>query len=125
MDYDESSFDNYTGNGTAYYDVPTNVLSVFVLALFVVVGIFGNSMVIYIIIKHRDMRTVTNYFVLNLAVTDIAMLIICAVPTGIVYSISMVDWPLGDFMCRLTGYTMNVSPCLFRAVYHHETCMYR
>ncbi|XP_072167150.1 G-protein coupled receptor 54-like [Diadema setosum] len=84
-------------------------MSVVVLFIIVFIGTFGNSIVILIILLHRDMRTVTNYFVLNLAITDIAMLIICDMPTGIVLAKNTPSWPLGDLMCRLIGYTMNVT----------------
>ena len=131
MEYDSSlesfsfenfSSDNFTGNSTDT-NHHTNVLSVFVLVLFVVIGCFGNAIVIFIIVKHRDMRTVTNYFVLSLAVTDIALLIICAIPTCAVYAINTLDWPLGDFMCRLTGYIMNVSLSVY--LFYFNECLTR
>ncbi|XP_072167527.1 G-protein coupled receptor 54-like [Diadema setosum] len=77
------------------------------LILIAITGLVGNSIVIYIIGKHRDMRTVTNYFVANLAIADITFLIFCVIPTVIV--IGMNDWPLGAFMCRATPYIQYAS----------------
>ncbi|XP_048852611.1 tachykinin receptor 3a [Brienomyrus brachyistius] len=37
------------------------------------VAVFGNLVVIWIILAHKRMRTVTNYFLLNLAFSDVAM----------------------------------------------------
>ena len=105
-----SDFENGTGSNMTVGEIgPFTIFSVFVLLMFVFIGLVGNSIVIFIIIKHRDMRTVTNYFVLNLAITDITLLIICDIPTAIVYALRTSSWPLGDFMCRVTGYVMNVS----------------
>ncbi|XP_063955520.1 kiSS-1 receptor-like [Lytechinus pictus] len=78
-----------------------------VMILIAITGLTGNSVVLYIIIKHRDMRTVTNYFVANLAITDITFLILCVIPTVIV--IGGMPWPLGGFMCRINSYFQYVS----------------
>lgn len=39
----------------------------------VLVAVTGNATVIWIILAHRRMRTVTNYFIVNLAVADLCM----------------------------------------------------
>ncbi|XP_013390414.1 adenosine receptor A1 [Lingula anatina] len=39
--------------------------------LIAVVAIFGNSLVIYVVLKNRRLRTVTNYFITNLALADL------------------------------------------------------
>ena len=92
----------------SFYAVFTTV-PVFFLVLIGCVGIAGNSLVLFIIIKHRDMRTVTNFFVANLAVTDIALLLMCTFPEALVTYNLQNGWILGDFMCRATGYMQNVS----------------
>lgn len=42
-----------------------------------VVGIVGNSFVVAIVCKSPRMRTVTNYFIANLALADILVLVLC------------------------------------------------
>ena len=91
-----------------FYTIFTTVPVAF-LVLIGLVGIAGNSLVLFIIIKHRDMRTVTNFFVANLAVTDIALLLMCTFPEALVTYNLQNGWILGDFMCRATGYMQNVS----------------
>ncbi len=35
--------------------------------------ILGNSMLIYVTMKHKHLRTITAYFIMNLAMTDLLM----------------------------------------------------
>lgn len=42
-----------------------------------VIGIVGNSLVVAIVCKSPRMRTVTNYFIANLALADILVLLFC------------------------------------------------
>ena len=46
-----------------------------------IVGIVGNSCVVLVILRTRSMRTVTNLFILNLAVADLLVIIFCIPPT--------------------------------------------
>ena len=91
-----------------FYAIFTTVPVIF-LVLIGLVGIAGNSLVLFIIARHRDMRTVTNFFVANLAVTDIALLLMCTFPEIFVTYNLQQGWILGDFMCRATGYMQHVS----------------
>ena len=45
------------------------------------VGIVGNCCVVAIILKDPKMRTVTNCFILNLAIADLLVLLVCVPPT--------------------------------------------
>ncbi|XP_077989046.1 G-protein coupled receptor 54-like [Glandiceps talaboti] len=76
-------------------------------AAIILIGVSGNSTVLYIIFKHREMQTVTNYYIANLALADIVFLVICTTSTAALYGIE--SWILGDFMCRFIGYMQYVS----------------
>ncbi|XP_033114969.1 G-protein coupled receptor 54-like [Anneissia japonica] len=81
----------------------------------IVIGIIGNVIVFYIIFKHQEMRTATNYFLANLAMTDIALLLSCALPTTFIYR----GWTIGPTVCRIINYMMLVSvqaTCLTLAI---------
>lgn len=48
-----------------------------------VLGIVGNSFVVAVVFRSPRMRTVTNYFIVNLALADILVLLFC-LPTTLI-----------------------------------------
>ncbi|XP_048362829.1 substance-K receptor [Sphaerodactylus townsendi] len=60
------------GNQTTFFQ-PGWQIALWAIAYFstVIASIVGNSIVIWIILSHRRMRTVTNYFIVNLALSDL------------------------------------------------------
>lgn len=42
-----------------------------------IVGLIGNSFVIAVVLRSPRMRTVTNYFIVNLAAADILVIVFC------------------------------------------------
>ncbi|KAF9409027.1 hypothetical protein HW555_011476, partial [Spodoptera exigua] len=54
------------------------------------------------------MKTVTNYFIVNLAVGDILMTLFC-VPFSFVPMLILRYWPFGFVMCKVVNYTQAVS----------------
>ena len=53
------------------------------------------------------MRTVTNLFLLNLAISDLSFLVIC--PPFTAYQMATQAWPFGEFVCKLMHYLLNVT----------------
>ncbi|XP_035689673.1 somatostatin receptor type 5-like [Branchiostoma floridae] len=78
-----------------------------VYSIICLVGIAGNGLVIYLVWRHREMRTVTNYYIVNLAVTDLAFLI-CCVPFSAAKIVSH-SWEFGEFLCKFVFYFMQVT----------------
>uniref|UniRef100_A0A8C9XGN9 KISS1 receptor a n=1 Tax=Sander lucioperca TaxID=283035 RepID=A0A8C9XGN9_SANLU len=70
-------------------------------SLIMLVGLVGNSLVIYVISKHRQMRTATNFYIANLAATDIIFLVCCVPFTATLYPLP--GWIFGNFMCKFVG----------------------
>lgn len=50
-------------------------------ALVLIVGIVGNVMVGCVLVFRPNMRTVTNLFILNLAIADLFVVLFCVAPT--------------------------------------------
>ncbi|XP_075047910.1 G-protein coupled receptor 54-like [Mixophyes fleayi] len=75
--------------------------------LIMLVGLVGNALVIYVITKHKQMRTVTNFYIANLAVTDITFLVCCVPFTATLYPLP--SWVFGDVMCRGVNYLQQVT----------------
>lgn len=72
-----------------------------------VVGTFGNILVCYVVSRNKAMHTVTNFFITNLAVSDI-MLCVLAVPFTPLYTF-MTRWAFGSVMCHLLACAQAVS----------------
>lgn len=73
-----------------------------------VVAMFGNGIVCYIVISSPRMKTVTNFFIANLAVGDILMSLFC-VPFSFVSILLLAYWPFGSVLCHLVNYSQAVS----------------
>ena len=74
------------------------ILIVIVYTLIVVVGIFGNFLVIFVVIKaKRYRRSTIHVFILHLAFADLAFLAVCMPAHTTVF---LRPWPFGDLVCR-------------------------
>ncbi|XP_037825829.1 neuropeptide SIFamide receptor-like [Lucilia sericata] len=73
-----------------------------------VFALLGNGTVCYIVQSTPRMRTVTNYFIANLAVGDILMSLFC-VPSSFISIFILGYWPFGIVLCHLVNYSQAVS----------------
>lgn len=75
-----------------------NVIAIVLYLVVCVVGIFGNSLVIYVVLRFSKMQTVTNRYILNLAIADECFLI------GIPFLLTTMylnEWMFGPILCKL------------------------
>ena len=56
------------------------IIWTFLFSVIVVIAIMGNAMVLWIILAHRTMWSVPNYFLLNLTIADLLMAALNCVP---------------------------------------------
>ena len=68
----------------------------------ILLGTVGNTVVIMAILRRRKLQTVSNYFVLNLAIADL-LFTVCGIPTIITTTIAK-KWLLGSFVCDAVGF---------------------
>ena len=72
---------NYSSLVYAEYSLrhSPGIIAIFCIAYSMVffLGILGNSLVISVVIRSPRMRTVTNFFIVNLACADILVIIFC------------------------------------------------
>ncbi|XP_063975491.1 RYamide receptor isoform X2 [Diachasmimorpha longicaudata] len=73
-----------------------------------VVALLGNALVCYVVWSSPRMKTVTNYFIVNLALGDLLMAVFC-VPTSFVSTIILQYWPFGSKMCPGVNFAQAVS----------------
>ncbi|XP_065254378.1 neuropeptides B/W receptor type 1 [Emys orbicularis] len=86
-------------NASAPQLLPDFYLTVpIIYSLICAVGLTGNTAVIYVILRAPKMKTVTNLFILNLAVAD--ELFTLVLPINIADHL-LRQWPFGEFMCKL------------------------
>ncbi len=71
-------------------------------ALVLLVAVTGNLIVIWIIAAHKRMRTVTNYFLLNLAASDVCVAALNAL-VNFVYG-AHGDWYFSSAFCRFQNF---------------------
>ncbi|XP_036404407.1 neuropeptide Y receptor Y7 [Megalops cyprinoides] len=76
-------------------------------SLIILLGLVGNSLVIYMIIRYRNMRTVTNFFIANLALADLMVDSLC-LPFTLVYTL-LDEWKFGAVLCHLVPYAQALS----------------
>ncbi|CAK1543389.1 unnamed protein product [Leptosia nina] len=72
-----------------------------------VIGLIGNALVCIAVYRNHSMRTVTNYFIVNLAVADFMVILICLPPT-VLWDVTE-TWFFGTAMCRIVLYFQSVS----------------
>lgn len=68
----------------------------------IVLSLIGNTLVVYVVWRNHRMRTTTNYFIVNLAISDILVTVCCT-------WVHLVDdltegWVLGAFFCKFNSF---------------------
>jgi len=86
------------------------LLYVVAFVFIVVVATGGNAIVIWVVVAHKRMRTVINYFLVNLAVAD-ALISVFNTLFNFVYMINN-NWPFGRGYCRFAQF---IAPCTISA----------
>ncbi|XP_074092265.1 neuropeptide FF receptor 1 [Macrotis lagotis] len=103
---------------SSYYQHSWPVAAMFIVAyiLIFLMCLVGNSLVCFIVVKNRQMRTVTNMFILNLAVSDLLVGVFC-MPTTLVDNL-ITGWPFDNVTCKISGLVqgMSVSASVFTLV---------
>lgn len=74
----------------------------------VIFAIVGNAIVCYIVIQSPRMRTVTNFFIATLAISDMLMATLC-IPFTFVASVLLNYWPFGRAMCPIVQFVQTVA----------------
>ena len=87
--------------------VPEVVAITVAYSVVVLCSLIGNTMVVFVIILSRRLHTVTNVFILNLAVSDLMMTLL-NIPFNIVRNI-LEDWPFNGFLCGMVQVSVMTS----------------
>lgn len=71
-------------------------------AVVFVVGLVGNALVCTAVYRNHSMRTVTNYFIVNLALADFMVILFCLAPT-VIWDVTE-TWFMGEKLCKIVLY---------------------
>uniref|UniRef100_A0A8C1YQ40 Neuromedin-K receptor n=1 Tax=Cyprinus carpio TaxID=7962 RepID=A0A8C1YQ40_CYPCA len=95
---------NLTGNFTNQFVQPPWRVALWSVAYssILAIAVFGNLIVMWIILAHKRMRTVTNYFLLNLAFSDASMAAFNTL-INFVYA-THGDWYFGEAYCKFHNF---------------------
>ncbi|XP_037083964.1 C-X-C chemokine receptor type 2-like [Pollicipes pollicipes] len=86
-----------------------HIVKIFFYAVVFLGSLVGNVGVIVIVATTRRMRSAINAYLVNLAVADISILVLC-MWVHLVQDISRNrDYPLGSFWCKFNGFAQNAS----------------
>ncbi|XP_071119295.1 orexin receptor type 2-like [Haliotis cracherodii] len=91
---------------------PTTTEWVFVFLHIIVflVGVLGNFLVCFVVCRSKHMQTVTNLFIVNLAVADFLVFITCEPPT-VLQNITE-TWFLGETLCKIVIFSQTLTVCV-------------
>ena len=70
-------------------------------SLIFLLGVGGNSAVCLILHRRKSLRTVTNLFILNLAISD--LIFSCSIPLEFPIIVQNHKWPYAPFFCKIYG----------------------
>ncbi|XP_026888725.2 somatostatin receptor type 5 isoform X1 [Electrophorus electricus] len=102
---------NISDQSLPFHGTSTMVTAVISLTVFIV-GLVGNTLAIYVVVRYAKMKTVTNIYILNLAVAD--ELYILGLPFLTTQNV-LSYWPFGSFLCRvvMTADSLNQFTSIF------------
>lgn len=117
---DVSSVKNVSHGVNAVHKLPSNASSavsgtdsgtwiIFLYSVIFLLAVIGNLLVILTLIQSRRMRTITNLFLLNLAVSDLFLGVFC-MPFTLVGAL-LRDFIFGELMCKLLPYLQGAKNC--------------
>ena len=121
---DEANYmDSWNTSIIPYPPIPTKptweiLLKSLFSAIIIIAAILGNTLVIYIVWRNKRMRTTTNYFLVNLAVSDLMVTLSCT-------WVHLVDdltegWVLGAFFCKFNSFAQGKSTSV--SIDNHFVC---
>nr|CAD7443683.1 unnamed protein product [Timema bartmani]CAD7456831.1 unnamed protein product [Timema tahoe] len=109
----------HNASGTSHIDygdqnqssqITTQIVAIVVPILFgliVLIGLFGNALVVIVVAFNQQMRSTTNLLIINLAIADLLFIVFCVPFTATDYMLPY--WPFGDVWCKIVQYLIVVT----------------
>lgn len=84
-----------------------NWVRILLYCLIFLLSIFGNTLIIIVLVMNKRLRTVTNSFLLSLAVSDLMVAVFC-IPFTFIPNL-MGNFIFGEAICKIAAYFMGLS----------------
>ena len=88
-----------------YWIMPSIKIGLY--AFLILIALAGNLLVVTVICYNKFLRNTTNYFILNLAICDLAIVLSCMWVQ--IFNILSEQWLLGEIFCKINSYMQVVS----------------
>ncbi|XP_021267439.1 galanin receptor type 2-like isoform X2 [Numida meleagris] len=96
---DFTSLAGYWNSSDSYQFSPASVIVPVVFSLIFLLGTVGNSLVLAVLLRNRQMgHNTTNLFILNLSLADFFFIVFCVPFQATIYSLE--GWVFGSFICK-------------------------
>ena len=100
MNFNASATSNLSSHGGECQHGFGDVLKYLLFGVIFVISLCGNGFVCWVVWRHQRMRTVMNYFLVNLAIDDLAFTLVC-IPFDLPVQINQCLWPYLEAFCRV------------------------
>jgi hypothetical protein len=84
-----------------------NSIIIICYSIIFIISLFGNCLVCHVILSTRQMRTVTNFYIANLTISDIMMTLV-NIPFNVMRFL-LDDWPFGELLCKCVPFIQAAS----------------
>lgn len=91
---------NFNHTQQSWIQIASQIIPLY--SVIFLLAVIGNSLVILTLVQNKRMRTITNLFLLNLAVSDLFLGVFC-MPFTLV-GMLLRDFIFGELMCKLLPY---------------------
>ncbi|CAH1122702.1 unnamed protein product [Ceutorhynchus assimilis] len=119
-----------SANATNFENIPpfylVQIIQTILFSLVCLVGIAGNTLVIYVVVRYSKMQTVTNMYIVNLAIADEFFLI--GIPV-LIATILHGHWVFGHYACKaymittsINQFTSSILLCIMSADRYIAVC---
>ncbi|XP_054160509.1 allatostatin-A receptor-like isoform X2 [Oppia nitens] len=110
---DDPSVDNDISDTIEAMAKVTSIVVPILFGIIVIVGLFGNALVVIVVAFNPQMRSTTNLLIINLAIADLLFIVFCVPFTAWDYAFPF--WPFGNLWCKMVQYLIVV--CAYASIY--------
>lgn len=109
--FSDSNCPDYRAGGEILLNEVQKGMAIAMYTVIAILSMTGNAGVIFIVYHFKRMRTPTNFFIVNLAVSDLLMGIMC-IPFSYWPNLVLLYWPFGEILCKVINFCKGVSVIL-------------